>query len=218
MQKQNFISVSMDDQPEIQCLPMREDEPGLGLSEGGITWCEPSDALLYIDAHSELMIKCVTSQHIEIERNHRKYILTVDQPVRIIPKDIIRIGDSSAHQFNILHIYRSSKPLALSKRLSKIAMFAFATSIVMACSVACNRPEPNNPTDVIQINKSSDPQTSNTSEDALEESDIQLSIPYQTTGVVAIPIEEASQLLKPEDDFVDQMKSDLESDKSELTQ
>ena len=57
MVKQLIIMMSFDGQPEIQCMPLDNCSPGLGLSDAGMTWREHSDALLYIDDHNELMIK-----------------------------------------------------------------------------------------------------------------------------------------------------------------
>lgn len=197
---QYFISISFDSQPEIQCMPLEFNAPGLGLNSEGITWCEQSDALLYINAHNELMIKCIGNTCISIERCGRKSILKPDHPLHILSKDIITIGETTPHTFHIHHIYRSHKSLALSKRLSKLAMIAFATSIVMTCTVSCNRPEPNNPTDAIQSSESTDP-----SEADLEEiEDDQLNTPG-LMGLVFNP--DNGVFMKDKDDFVDEIKS-----------
>lgn len=206
MPKQHFISVSYDEQPEIQCMPLASNEIGLGFSSEGIIWGEQADAQLYINDHDELMMKCIGNTHISIERSGRKYVLNSVHPMRILPQDIIRIGEPTPHSFNIHHIYRSRKPLTLSKHLSKIAMIAYATSMVMTCNIACNRPEPNNPTDEMQ--------TCEPSETELTETDIQLYSP-STTGLIMKPVEELEQLIKNRDEFVDEMKSNLESENNE---
>ena len=214
MSNQCIISVSFDGQPEVQYMPLEFTEPGLGLSADGITWCEQSDALLYIDSHDELMMKRQSHAHIELERNGRKYVFQNDHPMRILAKDIIKIGDVSTHTFEILHIYRSKNHSTKVSRLSKLAMIACATSMVMTCNIACNRPTPNNATDAVQ---SSEPPTSlNATEDSgpseseLIEEGTQ-TLQFQMTHTAGILPQESMQLMDDRDDFYDEIKSDADA-------
>ncbi len=145
MKKNVIIALSFDNQPETQCIPLTNDELGLGLCKKGITWREQADAMISIDSHHELIIRNMGQERIEIERNGRKHILPNDHSIPLSVNDVIRIGSEDQHTFDIRHIYRTSRPLIQIHRLSKIAMIACSASIVM-CSAACQRTSPQNAT------------------------------------------------------------------------
>ena len=216
MGKQLIISISFDSQPEIQCMPLVCHEPGLGLGLNGVTWCEQADALLYIDEHQEVVIKSTGGVCIEIERNGRKYVPEINHPTRVLVKDIIRIGATEPHTFEIRKIYVTKKPLKQLNRLSKIAMIACATSMVMTCSAACHRPAPQNATQTTQSEASSDlkeseeiaPQTSDEERELVQEYDENADVFLrQTAGVV---VNQESSLIRHPEDFVDEMKTDVD--------
>ena len=209
MVKQLIITMSFDGQPEIQCMPLDNCSPGLGLSDAGMTWREHSEALLYIDDHNELMIKSEGKAHIEIERLGRRQVMIPGHPMRILAGDIIRIGDTNPHVFEIRHIYCTPKKFHQLSRLSKMAMIACATSMVMTCSIACNRPAPKTPANAVQTSES---QTSSeqTQEEELTETDIQLMMPNQTAGIGASSQNQLEALIKNKEEFVEEMKSNAD--------
>ena len=201
MTKRFLISVSIDERPEIQCLPLGLNDPGLGLGFDGIAGCDQSEALLYVDEHHELMIRSIGQAHVVIERGGRRIDLPPKHPIRILTKDTVIIGRTEPHTFNIRHIYSTRKTPTSISSISKMTMIACAASMMMVCP-ACNHPTPNNAT-----------QTTETPESQacdLTEEDMQLMRPNTTMGIVDPDTVEMMKLMKDKSDFVDEMKSNLE--------
>ena len=194
MSNQYYISVSFDEQSELQCMVLGENEPGLGFNTDGISWCEKSEALLYMDEHHELVIKRIGTSHIELERHGRKHELQINHPMRVLSNDIIRMTETSSHTFDIRRVYYTKSPLKQFGRLSKMAMIAFATSVAMMCNVGCSHPTPNHPTQSTQNDNTTDTTTSQQAADEQEQLESELVedvdiIPYSPMGVmVQIPL------------------------------
>ena len=128
MAKQMVISLSIDGQPEVTCLSLRDNEPGLGLSREGVTWGESASVLLSMDENEELIIKNTGHELVELERFGRRHVLQIHHPIRVAARDVVRIGGTDPHMIEIRRIYRTQKPLMRFNGLSKLAMIACATS------------------------------------------------------------------------------------------
>ncbi len=215
MKKQVVLSISIDACPEIQCIPLDDHIPGLGLNPHGVTWQEQADALLYMDSHDELVIKNPGHAMITLERLGRSYRVPQDNPVRILAGDRIRIGMETQHTFDICHIYRTTRRLPQIGRLSKLAMLACATAILSTCCLACSRSAQENPA---QSPYQTDATTSASCEgiqnpSELTEEDMKLYLP-QPMGMIAPSIEdlEREDVLRHEPDAFESLNNTSDSE------
>ena len=200
MKKSMIISMSFDAQPEFQCTPLGDNEPGLGLGLNGITWFEQSDALLYTDSHNELMIQKIGRQQIEIERNGRRCFLQSTHKMRVLKGDIIRIGGQNPHTFEIRRMYCTCSDSTRFHRMSKMAMLACAAAMVMSFAAACSQtPAPNHAGQEQDTTQSST--LSPVSYEEVEEVDEDvLVIPYLNRGILPAEMPSELDLLMPKQD------------------
>ena len=115
----------------------------------------PTEALLYID-QNELMIERVGNTPIMLERGNRNRNLQISHPTRILPQDIIRVGESAFHVDRIHQDYQSTQKVSHFRQMTNKAMIAGAAAMMMAVIPACNpsnSPNNGNDTNTVEVNR-----------------------------------------------------------------
>ena len=98
----------------------------------------PAEATLYID-QNELMIERVGNTPIVLERGSRSRTLQPSHPTRVLPQDIIRIGESVFHVDRIQQDCQPKRKFSQLRQMTNKAMLAGAAAM-MTVIPAC-RPE-----------------------------------------------------------------------------
>ena len=127
-----MIELSMDGNSEIAQICMCS-----GNSETHLKHCGESEALLFIDK-DEIYIERLGEIPVEIERDSRKKLIKTACSTRILPNDLIRVGNSEYH---IHGIYRMNQPRRMASPFGKYAnkvILTSAAAIMVAVMPACN--------------------------------------------------------------------------------